>query len=267
VVNASKPKRCGTDGRLTTAEIERSGAQLLERGKKLGGSLDGQAIRQVREVAIARHKDGALGRGERNEVVVPRVGRADGRRSRGIRRENGRARVTLVTGTPVDDLWLDLERAPGARLASMSGITIGEAAQRTGLSVDTLRYYERAGLIDPVRRARNGRRYDEIDLLWLAFLRRLRATGMPIAQMRRFARLRYAGDTTAGERRDLLEEHARFVRDRLAELSESLEIVERKITHYRRLEEASRSKPTMTPRAPRPRRASTDQAATAEGTR
>ena len=144
----------------------------------------------------------------------------------------------------------------------MSGITIGEAAQRTGLSVDTLRYYERAGLIDRVRRAPNGRRYEEIDLLWLAFLRRLRATGMPIAQMRRFARLRDAGDATAGERRELLEAHARIVRDRLAELSEDLDIVERKITHYRRLEEASRSTPTTPPREPRPRRASTDDAAT-----
>ena len=66
----------------------------------------------------------------------------------------------------------------------MSGTKIGEAAQITGLSVDTLRYYERAGLIDPVRRERNGRRYEETDLLWLAFLRRLRATGMPIAQVR-----------------------------------------------------------------------------------
>ena len=149
----------------------------------------------------------------------------------------------------------------------MSGIAIGEAAQRTGLSVDTLRYYERAGLIDPVRRESNGRRYDEIDLLWLAFLRRLRATGMPIAQMRRFARLRYAGDATAGERRELLEEHAGIVRDRLTELSESLEIVERKITHFRQLEEASRSRPTMRPREPRPRRESTDQAAIAERTR
>ena len=148
-------------------------------------------------------------------------------------------------------------------MAPMSGITIGEAALRTGLSVDTLRYYERAGLIDPVMRARNGRRYEEIDLLWLAFLRRLRATGMPIAQMRRFARLRYAGDTTAGERRELLEEHARIVRGRIAVLSENLEIVERKITHYRGLEEASRSKPTITPGEPRPSRPSTDQLATA----
>jgi len=149
----------------------------------------------------------------------------------------------------------------------MRGITIGEAAQRTGLSVDTLRYYERAGLIDPVRRAPNGRRYDEIDLLWLAFLRRLRTTGMPIAQMRRFARLRYAGDATAGERRELLEEHAGVVRNRLAELSESLEIVERKITHFRHLEDANRSKPAMKPRESLPRRASTDQAATAEEAR
>ena len=149
----------------------------------------------------------------------------------------------------------------------MSGITIGEAAQRTGLSVDTLRYYERAGLIEPVRREPNGRRYEEIDLLWLAFLRRLRATGMPIAQMRRFARLRDAGDATAGERRELLEAHARMVRERLADLSENLEIVERKIAHFRGLEEASQPKPTKKPREPRPRRAPTEQAATADRAR
>ena len=90
---------------------------------------------------------------------------------------------------------------------------------------------------------------------------------MPIAQMRRFARLRYAGDATAGERRELLEEHASIVRDRIAELSESLEIVERKITHFRHLEDANRSKPAMKPRESLPRRASTDQAATAEEAR
>jgi DNA-binding transcriptional MerR regulator len=149
----------------------------------------------------------------------------------------------------------------------MSGITIGEAAQRTGLSVDTLRYYERAGLIEPVRREPNGRRYEEIDLLWLAFLRRLRATGMPIAQMRQFARLRDAGDATAGERRELLEAHARIVRDRLADLSENLEIVERKIAHFRGLEEAGRSLPISTPQEPRPTRASGGPAAIAERTR
>ena len=149
----------------------------------------------------------------------------------------------------------------------MSGTKIREAAQRTGLSVDTLRYYERAGLIDPVRRERNGRRYEEIDLLWLAFLRRLRATGMPIAQVRQFARLRYAGDATASERRELLEEHARMVRERLADLSENLEIVERKITHFRGLEEASQPKPMKAPREPRPRRAPSEKAATADRAR
>ena len=145
----------------------------------------------------------------------------------------------------------------------MSGIPISQAARRTGLSVDTLRYYERAGLIAPVSRARNGRRYEEVDLLWLAFLRRLRATGMPIAQMQQFARLRSAGDATAGERRELLEEHARIVRDRLAEVSENLEIVEREITHFRGLERGSQSKSAIAPREPRPTRAATDQAATA----
>ena len=89
---------------------------------------------------------------------------------------------------------------------------------------------------------------------------------MPIAQMQQFARLRYAGDATAGERRELLEEHARIVRDRLAELTENLDIVERKITHFRGLEEAIQST-AIAAREPRPRRASPGQAATADSAR
>lgn len=138
----------------------------------------------------------------------------------------------------------------------MDGITIGDAATRTRVSVHTLRYYERIGLIDAVGRGPDGhRRYTETDILWLGFLRRLRATGMSIAQMRQFAAFRRTGESTAGERRLLLEEHARLVRDRLTELSESLETVERKIAHFRRLENGlgTRHSTSAPPRQPRPR--------------
>jgi DNA-binding transcriptional MerR regulator len=120
----------------------------------------------------------------------------------------------------------------------MRGITIREAAQRTGASAHTLRYYERAGLIGRVDRAADGKRsYSETDVIWLTFLRRLRATGMSVAQMDRFARLRAGGDAKAHDRRLLLEEHAKGVRGQIASLSENLEILERKIAHFRSLEE------------------------------
>jgi DNA-binding transcriptional MerR regulator len=60
-------------------------------------------------------------------------------------------------------------------------LSITEVSRRTGLSADTLRYYEKAGLIQPVRRSRVGvRRYATADMEWLAFLMRLRDTGMSI---------------------------------------------------------------------------------------
>lgn len=124
----------------------------------------------------------------------------------------------------------------------MHAIGVREASERTGLSAHTLRYYERAGLIGPVRREASGKRtYSETDLLWLAFLRRLRATRMSVAQMRQFATLRAAGDATTGDRRLLLEEHAEFIRGQIASLAENLEILERKIGHFRQEERAATS--------------------------
>lgn len=112
-------------------------------------------------------------------------------------------------------------------------LTIADAARETGLSVHTLRYYERAGLIDDVDRAASGhRRYSETDLTWIETLRCLRATGMPIARIRRYAELVRAGDGNERERLALLEEHRAAVRAELAEVREHLAFVERKIAKY-----------------------------------
>ena len=75
--------------------------------------------------------------------------------------------------------------------------TIEEAAQRTGVSTHTLRYYERIGLLAPVGRASSGhRRYSDDDLGAVGFLTLLRQTGMPIRDMQRFVELTRAGDDT-----------------------------------------------------------------------
>src|SRR5260370_3447845 len=85
-------------------------------------------------------------------------------------------------------------------------LTIQQVARQTGLSIDTLRYYERIGLLEPVGRAQNGhRRYTQHDLAWIDLLIRLRNTGMPRAQMVRFAQLRRQGAATATERRIIRE--------------------------------------------------------------
>ena len=116
-------------------------------------------------------------------------------------------------------------------------LTVAEAAAATGLSGHTLRYYERIGLLDAVGRAVSGhRRYSAADLAWIGFLTRLRATGMPIRDVARFADLRRRGDATAGQRRAMLEEHRRRVEARAAALATSLEAIADKIAYYRALE-------------------------------
>lgn len=123
---------------------------------------------------------------------------------------------------------------PG-RGASRS-LPIAEVSQLTGLSKDTLRYYEKAGLIEAVGRSSGGqRRYAASDLDWLAFLLRLRATGMPIADMRRFAELRRAGDAGVPDRLDLLTRHRDDVEGHIASLQGHLVALEAKINHYQRL--------------------------------
>ncbi|SEH02525.1 DNA-binding transcriptional regulator, MerR family [Nonomuraea solani] len=115
-------------------------------------------------------------------------------------------------------------------------MTIQEAARRSGLSAHTLRYYERIGLIHSVGRDGSGHRdYAEEDLQWLEFLLKLRTTGMPIADMCRYAELRRMGDHTATERMHMLELHRERVRSRIAELTQDLKVLDYKIDNYREL--------------------------------
>lgn len=118
----------------------------------------------------------------------------------------------------------------------VSELTVGEMAEETGVSVHTLRYYERAGLIRPVARTSgNQRRYYAQDVAWLEFLLKLRATGMPIRQMRVYAELREAGPTTVPARLNMLVEHRRSLRERIGELQRHDEILELKIDAYRHM--------------------------------
>lgn len=113
------------------------------------------------------------------------------------------------------------------------GLTIGETAERTGLTPDTLRYYERIGLISPVVRSTAGYRvYGEQELNWLETLLKLRGTGMPMRDMLTFVRLVKEGRQTAGERRALLEEHRTRMLAQAARLQDTIAFVEGKIEHY-----------------------------------
>ena len=116
-------------------------------------------------------------------------------------------------------------------------ITIAEAAERSGLSAHTLRYYERIGLIHPVGRGQNGhRRYGRGDIEWLEFLIKLRTTDMPIRQMVEYAELVREGPQTASRMRAMLEAHREALRERIADLEETAAVIDRKIETYTEME-------------------------------
>ena len=122
-----------------------------------------------------------------------------------------------------------------ARPDPQAGLSIAEAARRTGVSVHTLRYYERAGLVvTAVDRTTSGRRrYHQLDLDWIVICTRLRATGMPIRTIRRYAELVSAGPGNEQERLVLLEAHRAEVTARLARTREHLKLIDHKIAVYR----------------------------------
>ena len=115
----------------------------------------------------------------------------------------------------------------------MSTYTPAEAAERSGFSLDTLRYYEREGILSPVARTAGGRRvYSDDDLGRLDFLRCLRDTGMPIARLRRYAELS-ADETTVADRVTLLEEHDAAVQASIDRLRAQQERLREKLAWYR----------------------------------
>ena len=117
-------------------------------------------------------------------------------------------------------------------VAAENTFTIQEVAAETGLSEHTLRYYERIGLIEDIQRADNGhRRYSSTDVSWIEFLKKLRATGMPLAQMQCYADYKRQGSHTLGDRIDLLRKHRQVVRAQIENLQAFLSILDYKIDY------------------------------------
>lgn len=115
-------------------------------------------------------------------------------------------------------------------------LSIAEASARSGLSVDTIRYYERMGMLPRLDRDARGWRAFTADALdWLVTLERLRATGMPLAEVRRFARLAHAADPQEGvaERLAILERHAERLEAQRHALNACAAFLAHKIAVYR----------------------------------
>jgi DNA-binding transcriptional MerR regulator len=114
-------------------------------------------------------------------------------------------------------------------------LSIGEVSEQTGLGIHTLRYYEREGLmLSPrVARAAGGhRRYTRIDVKWLMLCVKLRASGMPLAEIRRYATLVREGPGNERERLALLRDQQARVEQQIAELQECHRIIVRKVGSY-----------------------------------
>jgi DNA-binding transcriptional MerR regulator len=111
--------------------------------------------------------------------------------------------------------------------------TIQQAAEQTGLTSYTLRYYEDIGLMEPIARAPNGhRRYSEADMARIIMLLRLRKTNMSLDDMKYFISLYREGSATATERRELLEAHRQVVEAQIEELCEIRRFIDYKIGLY-----------------------------------
>ncbi|HEY8978594.1 MAG TPA: MerR family transcriptional regulator [Streptomyces sp.] len=139
--------------------------------------------------------------------------------------------LTIETPAPTD--VCAAPPPPHPRPDGQDSYTISEVVALTGLTAHTLRWYERIGLLDHVDRSHTGqRRYCNRDLDWLDFVGKLRLTGMPVADMVRYAELAREGEATFDERRELLESTRRDVQARIAELNGTLAVLNRKIQYY-----------------------------------
>lgn len=110
--------------------------------------------------------------------------------------------------------------------------SIGEFSKLTGLGIHTLRYYEHENLIIPERNSSNRRRYADKDIAWIDFIKRLKDTGMPIKEIKRYAALRAAGESTLAERMEMLRHHRQALGEQIAQLQEHMAKLDDKIIFY-----------------------------------
>ena len=112
-------------------------------------------------------------------------------------------------------------------------MTIAEASKKYDISADTLRYYERIGLIPPVPRTKSGiRDYDEASCGWIQLMKCMRKAGVQIEALIEYVALYQQGEETACARKAILEEQREQLRMRLEEMQESLHLLDKKIQHY-----------------------------------
>lgn len=112
---------------------------------------------------------------------------------------------------------------------------IGEFSELTGFSIDTLRYYEKQGIILPKRDHNNRRIFDEKDVEWLVFIRKLKLTGMKLKDIQTYSQLRNEGDETVQARLTLLLEQSELLNQQKAEIQQHIDFLYNKIAIYQEM--------------------------------
>ena len=112
-------------------------------------------------------------------------------------------------------------------------MTIEEIAKKTNLTKSTIRYYEKIGLIPEVQRNDSGvRNYTDYDLGWINFSKCMRSSGMPIKAIVEYIKLYQKGDSTQDARKQLLIEQKNIMQEKLRELQETIDRLNKKIENY-----------------------------------
>lgn len=114
-------------------------------------------------------------------------------------------------------------------------MTIAEVSKKFGLSQDTLRYYERIGLVPGISRSKSGiRDYSEEDCRWIEFIKCMRNAGLPIEVLIEYVALFQKGDETIAARKELLTEQRKLLAEKMDEMKKTLERLDYKIESYER---------------------------------
>ena len=111
-------------------------------------------------------------------------------------------------------------------------MTIGEVSKKFNITEDTLRYYEKIGLIRDVKRKNGIRSYDENDILTIEFIICMRSAGLSIEFLSQYLTLLRSGDETIDERKNLLIEQRKLLIDRISDMNKTLERLDYKIEIY-----------------------------------
>ena len=110
---------------------------------------------------------------------------------------------------------------------------ISEVSEQCDISAETLRYYERVGLLPPVNRSESGiRDYSDLDVRQVEFIKCMRTAGLPIEVLIEYYRLVQQGDETVEDRKAILVQHRAEVKARMAELQKTLDLLDSKISFY-----------------------------------